>query len=746
MANYNFDDVSNVNNLLKESQDAHKDQREQCREAMLFVTKKDGQWEPRVWQQYDSRFRGTFDQCGPIVDSIAGEIEQSDFTLRVGPAGGEATEDIARTYDGLIRNIRNMSNAEYVFQSAGRTNVIQGFDAWEVVQEYVDGDSFDQDLLIKRIPDAVNSVWFDTGSMTPTGEDAKWVVVLTAITPQEYEKRFPDGAKMSVGDDRPSNAYWTKANTINIGRIMYKKKAKKTLIKMSDGSVYDEEQIERVKDDLEQKGITEVSKRERETVKVMSRMFDGGSWLTEEEETVFSHLPVIPVYGNFEVVEQKVTYSGKLLRMFDPQRALNYAVSRDIEDGAISPSPTVWMTEAMAEGHDYSTMNIDRAGVRFFNPDDVNPNLTPQYTGGPQSSPGLQTTIGNMQQMIASASNMFNAQQGNANPTQSGVAGAQQIDQGNIGSTKWFKSLEIAIQQTGKVLLSAIPKVYDSTRQVRIVGEDGTGKMVTLNETVIDAQTQQAVPVNDLSQGLYDVFCEVGPAFNNQQREAVQAFLDAAAVDPTLLQMNKDLWLKNQQSPIMRDASERARAELFNAGLIPEEQWTDEERQKVAEQQALAAQQPPQEDPNMVLARAEEGKAIAEQTNAQTKQFETQTNQQLKAQELALEQQKIELDIAKFQREKDDKFNVEAAKINQGQQKLDQEQQKIDFAQQMESMRLFMEQQAAEIQELKTQADTWKTIKETSGVDAVISPTTVEAMEQQGEIVTNTQENQDAAE
>ena len=142
---------------------------------------------------------------------------------------------------------------------------------------------------------------------------------------------------------------------------------------------------QKVKDELEQQGITEVSRRERETVKIMSRMFDGGSWLTEEEETVFSHLPVIPVYGNFEVVEQKVTYSGKLLRMFDPQRALNYAVSRDIEDGAISPSPTVWMTEAMAEGHDYSTMNVDRAGVRFFNPDDVNPNLTPQYTGGPRS-------------------------------------------------------------------------------------------------------------------------------------------------------------------------------------------------------------------------------------------------------------------------------------------------------------------------------------------------------------------------
>lgn len=744
MADYKFEDVSNVLNLLKESQDAHKDMREQCRESMLFVTKKDGQWEPRVWEQYDGRLRATFDMCNPIVDSIAGEIEQSDFTLRVAPAGGEATEDIARTYDGLIRNIRNISNAEYVFQSAGRTNIIQGFDAFEIVNEYADSDSFDQDLVIKRIPDAVNSVWFDSGSMTPTGEDAKWVVVLTAITPQEYENRFPDGAKMSVGDDRPSNAYWQKATTINIGRILYKEPIKKTLVKMSNGKVYDEEQLEKVKDELAAAGITEVETRVRESYKVMSRLFDGGSWLTDKKETVFNLLPVIPVYGNFEIVEQKVTYSGKLLRLFDPQRCLNYAVSRDVEDGAITPSGKYWMTEAMAEGHDYSTMNVNRNPVEFFNIDPENPSLVPVYSNGSQVNAGLQTVIANMQQMITTSANAFSAQQGNANPTQSGVAGAQQIDQGNLGSNKWFKSLEIAIQHAGKVLIPAIPKVYDSTRQVRVVAEDGTGKMVTINETVIDSQTGEAVPLNDLSQGIYDVACEVGPAFNNQQREAAQAFIDAANVDPSLLTSNKDLWLKVQQSPVMRDAAERARAELFNAGAIPEEQWTDEERQKVAEQQALAAQQPPQEDPNMVLARAEEGKAIAEQTNAQTKQYETQTNQQLKAQQLALEEQKIQLDIAKFQREKDDKYNVDLINAQQNQQKIDQDQQKIDLQAQVQFNQALMEGQKMIVESLNKQAQTLKTLREAMGVDTAISPQGAENYQEQTEIISQEQGNQDA--
>lgn len=745
MADLNFNNITNVLNLLKESQEAHKDMRNQCREAMLFITKKDGQWDPYAWQKMSGRFRGTFDMVTPVVDNIAGEIEQSDFTLRVSPAGGEATEDVSRTYDGLIRNIRNMSNAEYIFHKSGRANVVQGFDAWEVVQDYVDGDSFDQDLLIKRIPDAVDSVWFDQGSVTPTGEDAKWVIVLTAITKAEYDKRFPKGSGMSVGDDRQTNAYWQKAHKINIGRILYKKNEKVELVKMTNGKVYrDDENFKKVKDELKVQGVTEESRRERNSTVVYSRLFDGSEWLKDEEKTVFKDLPIIPIYGNFEIVEHKVTYSGKIHNLYDIQRSLNYAMSRDIEDGAISPSPTVWMTREMARGHDYSNMNIDRAGVRFYNIDQENPSLTPQYTGGPQSSPGLQTTIANMQQMMSLTSNLFTAQQGNANPTQSGVAGSQQIDQGNLGSTKWFKAIEIAIQQTGKVLLGAIPKVYDATRQVRIIGEDGTGKMVTINDTVIDEQTGKPVPLNDLSQGVYDVVCEVGPAFSNQQKEAVQAFLDAAAIDPSILQQNTDLWLRNHQSPIMKDAAERARAQLFNAGLIPEEQWTDEELQKVQEAQAQAANQPPQEDPNMVLARAEELKGQADLIEQQNKQVEIQNNAQLKQADQQIKMMEIQLKQQEFERAGQAKFNTDLISAEQNQQKIDLQAQQQAFDQQQETIKgmlLAIQQQ----QDSFSQAvNDLKTLREAMGVDAIVGPNNTEAYINQAEVVQEKQGDQDA--
>ncbi len=745
MADYDFTDINKVLVMVAESQDYERDQRNQCREAKLFITKRDGQWDPYAWQKLEGRFRGTFDMCTPIIDNIAGEIEQSDFTLRVSPAGGEATEDTARTYDGLIRNIRNMSNAEDVFQQAGRSNVIQGFSAWEVVQEYADTDSFDQDLLIRAIPDAVDSVWFDPNSMMQTREDARWATVLTQLTKREYDKLYPEGSGMSIGDDRQSEAYWEKTDHIIIGRLLYKKKSQIDLVRMSDGSVYeDDEDFKKIQDELAQRGITEDRRRKKDVMRVYSRIYDGSQWLSEEEETVFNLIPIVPIYGNFDIVEHKLTYSGKLEKLYDQQRSLNYLISRDIEDGALSPSPTVWMTEAMAEGHDYSRMNIDKKGVRYFNVDDENPNLTPQYTGGPQSSPGMQTSIGNMQQMIGATANIFNAQQGNASPTQSGVAGAQQIDQGNIGSIKWFKSLEVGICYTGKVLIDALPRVYDSTRQIRVVGEDGTGKMVTLNESIIDEQTGEAVTINDLSQGKYDAVCNVGPAFNNQQKESAQAFLDAAAIDPTVLQTNMDLWLRSQETPIMKDAAARARQQLFNAGVIPEDQWSDEERELVAQQQAAAAQQPPAEDPNMVLAKAEELKGQAQVTDAQTKQLETQANMQLKQTDQQIKMAEINLKQQEFERAGQAKFNTDLIKAEQNQQQIDLSAQQQAFNQQQETMKAMLTAVQQQQDSFSQAVNDLKVLREAMGVDSIVGPTNTEAYIEQSEIVTEKQENQDA--
>ena len=177
-----YEDFNVVQGLLKDSQEADHDQREQAREAHLFVTKRDGQWEPYWWDINKDKPRYTFDQVTPIIDQISGEIQQADFDIKVKPAGGDASKDVAQVYDGMVRNIENISNASEIFSDAARSMVTSGLDGWRVVQKYVDDDSFDQDLVIEKINNFLDRVWFDANAEKRDKSDARFAFVLQKLS------------------------------------------------------------------------------------------------------------------------------------------------------------------------------------------------------------------------------------------------------------------------------------------------------------------------------------------------------------------------------------------------------------------------------------------------------------------------------------------------------------------------------------------------------------------------------------
>ena len=69
-----FAKLDDVLNDLEAVQGAENDIREAAREAQLFIHKRDGQWETDVLTD-SNRPRYTFDMTGPLIDQIAGEIE-----------------------------------------------------------------------------------------------------------------------------------------------------------------------------------------------------------------------------------------------------------------------------------------------------------------------------------------------------------------------------------------------------------------------------------------------------------------------------------------------------------------------------------------------------------------------------------------------------------------------------------------------------------------------------------------------
>ena len=104
-----YEDFKTMSNERTKSQDVNDDMREQAREQIYFVEKEDGQWEPQIIQRMNGKPRYTDDRCNPILDSICGEIEDNEFAIKISAASGSASKETAETFEGLIRNIENLS-------------------------------------------------------------------------------------------------------------------------------------------------------------------------------------------------------------------------------------------------------------------------------------------------------------------------------------------------------------------------------------------------------------------------------------------------------------------------------------------------------------------------------------------------------------------------------------------------------------------------------------------------------------
>lgn len=676
---------------LQEAQEAEYDNRQMVRESDHFLNKRDGQWEPEIIHRFGTKPRYTFDEANPIVDDIMGEMMSAEFNVRVTPSGSAASKETAQIYEGIIRTIENISNARSVYDRAARIMVGTGIDGWRIVQAYRDDNSFQQDLLIKKIPDFQNSVWFDPGAVEQSMEDAEEAWVLTSMTKREYDKMFPEGSGASVGMNIIEQVYsYKKPHEVIVGEYFYKVKKQRELALMSDGSVFEvNDDFDRVIDDMAGQGKTVVRVRKRDYNEVYHKIFDGGDWLRDSKKTVFSYIPIVPVYGNFRISESKVIYWGIVEKIRDAQRVINYAESRKIEETALSPRGKIWMTKDQALSPDVRqtlrTLNTNMDPVQFY--DFADGQGVPTYMGSPTANPALQDTTLSAQNHIQRTSGTFDEARGAAPAHRSGEAVNLLQKKSDNPKRKWFASMEVGIQHTAKILVNAIPKVYDTKQEMILTGRDGTQDQVTIREKVQDADSGQIVELNDLSKGTYDVVCSSGPAFQSRQQETVTAINEMAALDPSILQIGADILLNNIAAPGIDKIAERKRIQMVMAGIIPPTQMTQEEKQM-----AEAAQQQNQMSP---IDQANLQIAAAQEADVQGKNIE-------RASRLQLEQQKLML------------------KTSESRNKAELEQNKQ-----------LIEAVLAVTEQIKAQAETLKLIKEAIGADVILGKQPIQAFNAQ---------------
>jgi hypothetical protein len=484
------------------------------------------------------------------IDAYCRQVEnqqrQQRPRIKVHPVNNEADVKIAQVIEGITRHIEVNSNADTAYDTAFSYAVRMGWGYWRVVTDYVREDSFDQDIYIEPIDDPF-SVYFDPNSVSPDGADATKCLVTSVIPKYQFRQMYPgadDGVGFLPRATGDSSAEWVTKEDIRIAEYFYVDSKKVDLVMLSDGTQVWADKLP-PQDVMDDAGIIEIDRRvsHRKVVKWCKLT---AMQILEEKEWPGKWIPIVPCYGAVTVIEGKRKKYGLVRHAKDPQRMFNFWRTATTESIALAPKAKWLMAEGQDEGHEneWAMANIKSMPVLRYKQTDIEgrPATAPVRLQPEPPPAGIMEAAGEINNDLQTVLGIFDpAQQMMGNVSGKALAGQQQ--QVDLSNFHFYDNMTRSIKHTGKIILDLIPKIYDTKRVMRILGDDGKPDMTTIN----DLQATGEV-LNDVTVGEYDVVMDVGPGYNSKRQAAVEAMMPLMA-QQEVFQAAGDLLFRNMDFP-----------------------------------------------------------------------------------------------------------------------------------------------------------------------------------------------------
>lgn len=568
----------------------------------------------------------TINEIPQFVRQVTGDILMNTPAIKVMPVDSGADKDIAEIYNGIIRNVEQRSHAKHIYADGGKQAVEGGFGAWRIITKY-DDDSFDQDIWLEALRNALAVVW-DPLATDFCRRDANFCFVHYRLPKKEFQLQYPKAMVVDfevTGDDVDAVGLrnWFDGEGVRVAEYWCKEPFKKTIYQLVDGRVVDNV------DDIQPIEIKR--KREVDSHKVVQYIVSGKEVLEGPNEWAGKFIPIVHVPGEeVWVGENRVTH-GVVRFLKDPQRLLNYMRSCSAEVVGQQPKMPWIVTPGMISGYeaDWQTSGSSGKPYLLWNPDPEFPGIKPERSIAPVPATGLAAEAAMAAEDMHRVTGIYPASLGQQSKEVSGKAIIAREKQGDTGTYVYQAMVSMAIAYTGEQLVDLIPKIYDTERQIRILGEDGKHEMVPVNKAVtIQGQNgvQQTVKF-DLSVGKYDVVVSTGPGFQTRSQEAAQGILDLIQAFPQSAPILADVVAEMQDWPNRDKTIERLQS-LLPPNLQPQKMGPDG--------QPIPPPQPPP-DPKMVEM---EGKMKLAQ---QQQQLDAQNQQHQQSLEIAAAEHKAQL-------------------------------------------------------------------------------------------------------
>lgn len=609
-----------------------------ARDDLYFISDNDD----AQWNADDRALRAnrpclTIDQLGQFIHQVANTIRMNTPTINIIP-GTDGDVETADVYKGLIRNIEYRSNADVAYDTASLSSIRCSMGFIFVDHGYVGNDSFDQELLIKLCVNSLQ-VLIDCDSINIDGSDARRGIKLQPMSVNEFKRRYPKAKVSSFGEDVKS-AY-KDDESVNVAEYYEIIEEEKEVGLLETGD------IQEIAQDIEYSSTRTLSKP-----RVMKYILSGEEVLAESRFPG-KYIPIIPVYGEEAWIDGKRQVYSLIRKSKDAQRGFNYWKSLEMELLMKQPNAPIMAAGGQIENYKEDWQNPQKSMVlRYDHVDaDGNPMPAPQRLEPPTIPTGIVNAARGSIDDIKATMGIYNASLGQASNETSGIAISRRKEEGDVATYHFGDNLVRSITHVGRLLVSAIPEVYDAPRIIQIIGNEDEPKQIGINGAMAKDQERGF----DLRKGEYGVRVITGASFTTKRQEAAEFFQSIVEKQPQLMEIMGDLLFKN-----MDFAGAQAMAERMKKMIDPK--FLDENKNQPID--------PEKEQMKMVI---EQGKQILDQQQTQIAELQQQLKNkdgEIQVKTMAEEntanndQAKIEIEILKLKTEQE-KIATEREKIRQ---------------------------------------------------------------------------------
>jgi len=511
-------------------------------EDMRFVYDIDGaQWPDGL----KSDIKLTANNLQKFMRIIRADARQNRPRLKVVPVDDFADVQKAELINGLIRQIEHLSDADIAYDTAYAQAIGGSIGYFRIITEFSDSHSFEQDIKIKRIQNPY-TVHFDPSAKDFNRSDAQYCFIDEWMKKEDFEREYPGVDATSQGHDSQGQSYegWFQPNKVRVAEYYWKKKVPFTLAlirrTMPDGHVITqaEELTDEIKGFIGQTNSEIIEERQSFKTEVKWAKVTANDIL-EETDWPTDQIPVIPVQGDEIVVDGETHLLSFHRGAQDMQRMLNFWLTKATKIMAKSPDAPFLLTPEQVEGHEnmWSQPNaLDRAYMLFNETNQGKP-----AREQPVAPPiGMLSMLQTMAAGIEDHLGQFDASKGAPSNERSGRAINTRIAQSAKGSFVFVDNYTRALIYANKILVSLIPKIYDTQRAVQIRGEDGSSELTAINSPTGDVNADNSPVIeNDLSVGKFDLIETVAASSVSRRQEERQDLLEAlqyaGPVAPALL-------------------------------------------------------------------------------------------------------------------------------------------------------------------------------------------------------------------